>query len=336
MKVLVRVSGILLAGPTLLLGLFAITGPATWSALAYVLAVAMLVAALVVNRRPQSKRLLLCAVAVSATTLCARACTADHGRHLAARTGASSGSRVVDRLLDERDVSVNAARAIRMTRTMTDPDVATLPEIMDAAYVRMKRDEGQTPSPFVATYLGLQRAEAYDEIEIGDVGAAHGVILFLHGFAGSFTLPCWELSLAATRAGFATACPATRWIGDWWSAQGEAIVRASISDLKRRGAKQIVLAGLSNGGIGASLLAPRLGADVAGLIVISGASPEAVAPHVPVLAFQGRRDAQIPASVVRAYASRTGGRYVEVEAGHFAMLVREQEFLHAMTSWLAR
>ena len=68
--------------------------------------------------------------------------------------------------------------------------------------------------------------------------------------------------------------------------------------------------------------------------MISGASPDAGAPGVPVLAIQGVHDSQIPASVVHAYAGRVSGRYVSLDAGHFAMLVREKEAMAALTSFL--
>jgi hypothetical protein len=37
---------------------------------------------------------------------------------------------------------------------------------------------------------------------------------------------------------------------------------------------------------------------------------------------------------VRAYAARSGGTYVELEAGHFALLMRETEATAAMGGWL--
>jgi pimeloyl-ACP methyl ester carboxylesterase len=72
------------------------------------------------------------------------------------------------------------------------------------------------------------------------------------------------------------------------------------------------------------------------VVLVSGASPDeaAVSPGVPVLAIQGVHDSQISASVVRAYADRVGARYVSLDAGHFAMLVREREAMGAVTEFL--
>jgi pimeloyl-ACP methyl ester carboxylesterase len=236
--------------------------------------------------------------------------------------------------VDEADVSVNAARALAWTGFMHDPDVPQLPAVMREAYRRMRAAEGGTPSPVLATYAGLQAPGLQDTIEVGDPQSSLGVVIFLHGFAGSFTLPCWVVSRAAAEAGFATVCPATRWAGDWWSKDGQQVLESTIDELRARGAQRVVLAGLSNGGIGASLLAPRLRTEIAGLIVISGASPEAASPSIPVLAIHGAHDAQISAGVVRAYATRVGGRYVSLDAGHFALLAREVEATAAITAFL--
>jgi hypothetical protein len=51
-------------------------------------------------------------------------------------------------------------------------------------------------------------------------------------------------------------------------------------------------------------------------------------------AASSSRDSQIPAYVVRAYAGRVGGRHVSLDAGHFAMLVRETSAMGALTSFL--
>jgi hypothetical protein len=247
-----------------------------------------------------------------------------------------STSRWVNRLVDEQDLAVNGARALRWTAFRGDPDVAAVPEAMRRAYQRMRLAEGSVASPVAATYLGLERRGASDTIELGDVSRSAGVLVFLHGYGGSFTLPCWVVARAAADAGFATVCPATRPVGDWWSPEGEGIVRDTLRRLETSGVRRIVLAGLSNGGVGASLIAPHLRGRLAGVIVISGASSDAAPPGVPVLALQGELDAQIPASVVRAYAHGAGALYVPLDAGHFALLMREKTASDAIAAFLRR
>jgi pimeloyl-ACP methyl ester carboxylesterase len=218
---------------------------------------------------------------------------------------------------------------------MKDPDVPELPDAMRDAYDQMAREEGDLPSPFAATYLGLQRPGASDAIEFMRDGDA--AVVFLHGSAGNFTMSCWLFARAASRAGMSTTCPSTTWVGDWWSHPGEKIVRESIASLRARGKKRIYLAGLSNGGIGASRLAPRLADEkIAGLVLVSGAAPDATSAHVPTLVVQGRGDTQVPATVCRAYATRANAKYVELDAGHFALLVEREKAQRAITEWLLR
>ena len=312
--------------------------PASMSGFGYAVSLVLFAGAGLPKDARARRRLLAASFALSGITVSARMGFAANGRTLTMGTPApgATSSRWIDRVIDEQDLAINGARALLWTSFVHDPDVPALPAVMRGAYARMRDAEGATPSPVLATYSGLEAPGANDTVELGDVSgsASEGVVVFLHGYAGSFTLPCWVLSRAALDAGFATVCPSTRWVGDWWTSDGEATLRETLAGLRRRGASRIVLAGLSNGAIGATLLAPKLHGSIDSLILISGASPEAEAPGVPVLAIQGAHDAQISASVVRAYAGRVRGRYLSLDAGHFAMLVREREAMGAVTSFL--
>ncbi len=310
------------------------SGRGSVSGLAYVAGMVILGAASI-GGGLVSRRLSMASVLLLAVTAASRVASADGHGAVAMTTGDSGGARWVNRLLDEEDLAVNGARALVWTRFVRDPDVPALAEVMRRAYARMRASVGSVPSPVVATYLGLEEPGQEDTLVIGDVASSAGVVVFLHGYAGSFTLPCWVVAQAARDAGFATVCPATRWIGDWWSEGGTETLRRTLASLKARGVRDVVLAGLSNGGIGATLLATRFRGAFDGVIAISGASSDAAPPGVPVLAIQGERDAQIPASVVRAYAGRVGGRYVSLPAGHFALLMEEARTRAAITSFLA-
>lgn len=335
MKLLPRVCCVFPLLPVGALFLFVVTAPPTVSGLSYVIGALLLVMGGLVSRPGLARRLALAGSLLVVGTAATRVVSASQGVHVGMSAGATSPtSRWVDRLLDEEDLSVNAARALQWTGFVRDPDVPELANAMRAGYSRMRTREGSTPSPVVATYLGLERPGASDTLVIGDTRASAGVLIFLHGFAGSFTLPCWVVAQAAADAGFATVCPSTRWVGDWWTAEGEATLRETLTAVRRDGAKRVVLAGLSNGAIGASLVAPRLRGEVDGLILISGASPDADAPGMPVLVIQGEHDAQIPAYLVHAYAERVAGRYLSLDAGHFALLVREGAASHAISAFL--
>jgi hypothetical protein len=303
--------------------LFVLSEPPTLSGAAYVLAPMVLAASLVVSHT-WARRVAIAGACLVVVPIGVRLVT----------TKKAGEVRAIDRVVDERDLAVNAARAMAYTHFMSDPDVPELPAAMRAAYDEMDREEGSLPSPFVATYLGLQAPKASDTIELMRDGDA--AVVFLHGSAGNFTMSCWLFARAAARAGMSTACPSTSWVGDWWTHANERIVRDTIASLRARGKTRIFLAGLSNGGIGASRLAPRLAGEIDGLVLVSGAAPDAGAPGVPTLVVQGRVDGQVSTPMVRGYASRVGAKYVELEAGHFALLVERERAGGAITDWLTR
>jgi pimeloyl-ACP methyl ester carboxylesterase len=334
MRTLLRVLSGFAAIPAALFLLFVLTSPGTWSGIAYALGLVTLTIAGASLGKSWARKLAAGGAGSIALTIVVRLFTASRGDAMVMNTGTTPGSRFVNRVVDEEDLSVSAARTMRVTGFMHDPDVSVLPEEMTSAYARMRAAQGDGPSPVLATYLGLEGPGAYDAIEVGDVEHASGVVVFLHGFAGSFALPCWEVSRAAARVGMATVCPATRWVGDWWNTAGETTLREVVTNLHSRGQKHLILAGLSNGGIGGSLLVTRFPGSFEGFIAISGASPQASAPGIPVLCVQGEYDAQIAASVVRAYATRSGATYVSLPVGHFALLVKEDEVVDAMATWL--
>ncbi|HEX4516828.1 MAG TPA: hypothetical protein VH054_24940 [Polyangiaceae bacterium] len=320
-----RILGIVLLVFYAPLPLFVLAAPPTLSGALYVLAPAVLIASLVVPAK-WSRRVAIASALTFFVPMFARTVFF---------TKPGGDVRAIDRVVDERDMAVNASRAIAYTHFMNDPDVPKLPNAMRDAYDQMAREEGDLPSPFAATYLGLQRPGASDAIEFMRDGDA--AVVFLHGSAGNFTMSCWLFARAAAKAGVSTTCPSTTWVGDWWSRDGEKIVRESIASLRARGKNRIYLAGLSNGGIGASRLAPRLADEkLAGLVLVSGAAPDARATNLPALVVQGRDDAQISAAVVHAYAARANATYVELAAGHFALLVEREKAQRAITDWLVR
>ncbi len=318
-----------------------VTAPPTLSGLGYAVALLLLGASRLPRDAWWRRAGRRGALALFALTVIGRIVMARGDEHaqvrLRSRVTEEAGAPWLDRLVDEQDLAVNAARALRYVPVMADPDVPALASVMRASYEAMRQAVGAAPSPVLGTYAsillpGEQRGDG--TIEMGDVEASRGVVVFLHGFAGSFTLPCWVVARAAAAAGYATVCPSTRWVGDWWSPAGEASVRDTVLGLRKRGARHLVLAGLSNGGVGASLLLPRMRGVFEGLVLVSGASPDGAAPGVPTLVVHGERDAQISARVARAYADRVDARYLSLDAGHFALLLCEHRAAEALTSFL--
>ena len=238
----------------------------------------------------------------------------------------ASGSRWLGRVVDEQDGALLGARGLALAWKLPPEERAALLPAMHDAYVAMRASEGTVESPVLDTLLGRHRAEAFDAVVIEPRGVApKAAVVFLHGYGGSFTLECWMMAEAARAIDAVTVCPSTDFAGQWWTGDGERILRATLAYLDGRGLSRPFLAGLSNGGIGASLLAPRLSPSLAGLVLISGASPQGSTGGLPALVVHGEDDAQVSAAASRGFAARTGAAYVGLDGGHFVMMVRREE-----------
>jgi pimeloyl-ACP methyl ester carboxylesterase len=244
----------------------------------------------------------------------------------------ASGARLLDRLFEERDAAMVGSRLLVLAGAVRASEFRNLPSLLAQSYPQLEQDAPRLGTPIPATLLGLQRADAFDAIVVAPEGAPSGLgVVFLHGLAGNFALPCLEVARAARRSGAETICPSTRFEGDWWRGDGEAIIRASIAHLRSRGARAIVLVGLSHGGLGASRLAGRLGREIDGLVLVSGVAANAPTPRVPTLVVQGERDAMARTGAVRAWArGRVRVRYVELPGTHFVLLEERARVAEAL------
>ncbi len=249
---------------------------------------------------------------------------------------ASSSPRWTPRLVDEEDLAVTGALLLPLSGKFSD-DHQELPRAMHEAYVEMRRDVGTPPSPVIDTLLGRQEVGAHDTITFEPKDkSARAAVVFLHGYAGSFTLECWMVAAAARAIDAVTVCPAIDFSGHWGSHNGERTLRATLDDLRARKIDHIYLAGLSNGGVGAIALATKFRSALRGLVVISGSSSAGRSAGLPTLVLQGKRDTMASASTARAFAARAHATYVEFDAGHFAFLVRRLEARTALADWLVR
>ena len=350
MRFFLRTAAVIAVFPYVGIVLLLVTGTASWSSVAYVVAIGVLLGGLVTlpdpavparGRRPRG--LSRGAVVALALIAIARAIVAGHGRHMrvgdGAEGGAEGGARVLNRLVDEGDMAVAGTRVLVATGMLHD-DQTVLPSAMTSAYGAMRRDQGDAPSPVVATYLGLEKPDAFDLVivepdhELDAAAPSRSALVFLHGFAGNFDLPCWQIARAVAPAGVVTACPSTRWVGDWWSPAGEATLRRTVEVLHARGVERIVLAGLSNGGYGAAKLARRMGGTFAGLVLISGADPTTPPAGIPTLVIHGSHDTMASYESARRYAANAGAKLVTLDAGHFAMLVKGEEADRAVRTFV--
>jgi pimeloyl-ACP methyl ester carboxylesterase len=240
---------------------------------------------------------------------------------------------LLNRPVPEADSALVGAWWILVGSTYIDDVDDTLLDAMSESYAMMAEDEGIVGSPWAATYLGMQSRESFDmQVFEADGDAA---VIFLHGFGGNFTLPCWEVAQAAERANVATFCPSTEWQGRWWLGGAVAVLRETLEHVRAEGYDRVYLAGLSNGGIGLSRIAPKFADDVDGLIFISGISAHATPTALPTLVIHGDRDVMTETSVAATYARQAyDGKYIQVSGGHFVLLEDREVIRPAIADWL--
>jgi pimeloyl-ACP methyl ester carboxylesterase len=213
-------------------------------------------------------------------------------------------------LSNEAELATAGAELLVSQGKIKDPDAPLLADAMRSAYAEMRADEN----------AGRLRVRDAARMWLAPSAEGKVAIVFLHGYGGRFALPCWQVARAA---GAMTACPDVGPEGDWWSKEGERVARAEIDAVRTAGFERVILAGLSNGATGVARLAPRLHVD--GVILVSGADPNAAPPGVPALVVQGRKDAMSSPGRARAYATKAHATYVDLDAGHFALLVKRDE-----------
>ncbi|MCC7541257.1 MAG: alpha/beta hydrolase, partial [Deltaproteobacteria bacterium] len=317
--------GLVLALPVTVLVMAGLAAPLSPSGWLYLAALVLVVGGLISGpfREDRLRGVTRAGVALVGIVALVRVGIAGEGRtvSMVVLPDGGSSSHIVDRLVDEQDLTVPGARLLTMLGAFPQGDGAAWPGIMADRYAAMRTAEGWVPSAVASTYLGMQSSRAFATViveprtsERAEVG-----VVFLHGYAGSFTVLCWQMALAAQAIDAVTACPATEWQGQWWQGdEGLETVRATMEHLRRRGVERIYLAGLSNGAAGVSALAPRL-RGLSGVVLLSGVRGGIAPPRVPVLLVHGRSDRMMTPGPVRAYATAAGRRatLVELDGGHF-------------------
>ena len=248
-------------------------------------------------------------------------------------------ARWLNRLFDEQDIVLFGERlAARSGVLVSAREDDQLLAALQRAYTTMRAEDATALSPFLSTALGWQQPDSFDIFIAGPRSPTlpRAGVIFLHGFGGNFALQCWLFARAAQRSGAVTLCPSVSWHGDWWTDRGEATVRRAIDDLRQRGIERIYLAGLSNGALGASRLVSRLNTPLAGLILISGADPDAATASLPVLVIQGTQDERMPAALAQRYARAAGanGTLYLLEGDHFLLAKRADELQKMIADWL--
>jgi len=340
-RTLACVLGLLAAIPACVLVAFAFITPITLWGVLYLLGLVLLVAGALSApwRRRRYRGLARAGLVLMLPTAGARLAFAAGSPATTMITLPGPGQpRWANRLLDEQDVALLGERVLASWGIISAREDQDLLPAMYGAYRAMHAAEGSPPSPFLSTYLGRERPQAFDAlvVEPGTPQPARVGVIFLHGFTGNFTMPCWLFAQAVRPIGAVTVCPSVGWRGDWWTDGGEATMRATLSYLHSRGVQRIYLAGLSNGAVGTVVLAPRLQTELVGLVLISGAGSDAEISDLPTLIVQGRDDERMPATLARAFAQRAGTRatYVELPGDHFVLVEHADEVRQRITAWL--
>lgn len=241
--------------------------------------------------------------------------------------------------VDEHDASVVGSALVRFAGIIKPHEAAEISGALEDHYWKLALTHGAAPTPLLGTGALGQHADGFDAIVVhpSDRSAPpKTAVVFLHGSGGNFTLPCWQVSRAAEAIGALTVCPSTSFDGVWNTKRGRGVVKATLDWVEGQGIEHIVLAGLSNGGIGGSLIAPRFADRLEGLILISGVSKGASPTRLPTLVLHGEGDTMTSFPTARAYAKRGGRRtMLAVTPGrHFSLLADGPQALGFLRGWL--
>ena len=205
---------------------------------------------------------------------------------------------------------------------------------IERVYRDLEARGGPLPSIWLASQSTLQSSARFDALISEPAAHTRLGVVFLHGYGGNFTWPCASVAAAVEAVNGTTLCPSVGDSGRWWTGAGPAIVLASIRALEARGIDTIVLAGLSNGGIGASRLVARFADRLGGLLLVSGAA-RGTRTSLRTLLIHGSSDRMAPLGAARAFVRASTHATLEVfEGGHFVLAHREPEIRARVAEWL--
>ena len=344
---LLCVSGVLLALPVLALIWMAFTLPITTSGIAYLSGSSIITVGLILA--PWARRystlltitgLIIIALIASLRLILARQDTTPSISMITLPQGKEG--RWVNYLIDEQDSLIFGETLFHYLGGDSVNEHENTASALYTAYSEMRAGQKVFPSPFISTYLNLQRSTHFDAIVI-EPEANHlseFAVVFLHGYMGNVTSQCWEIAQAVKIFGGVTVCPSTGWRGDWWQPQGHAILQSTFEYVRERRIQRFYLGGFSNGGSGISRLAPQLKNEVglSGLIFIDGIyyGADIRATGLPVLIIQGSQDERMPVTQARQIAEEIGNAatYVELEGDHFLIMKQPRLVQDAIAQWL--
>jgi hypothetical protein len=283
--------------------------------------------------------LVLLGSALALVTITARILFAENDSGLRILTLPSqSGPRLLNRIFNEQDIVLLSARFGPFAGFISPTEAQSLIPAFSSTFREMRQFGATSLSPFLTTYLGQEHPNNFDLVVAEPASAItpRSGIIFLHGYGGNFTVQCWLVAKAGYWIDAITVCPSTSPSGQWWNTRSQSILQETIAYLRQRGVERIYLAGLSNGAIGASRLADQFQKDLTGLILISGADPNAVITELSTLVIQGRSDERIPVAMIERYVMIAPQKttYRLFEGDHFVLLKQADQVQEAIGNWL--
>ena len=339
--------GVLLALPILAIVALALGLPITISGIGYLsgflLAVSGLILALWAGRKSISLTILgaiIIASVASIRLILAWQDKTPNRRMIALPQNTYTGW--INYLIDEQDSLILGEALFNLIGGDSPNEHKGIATALYTDYSEMRATQRVFPSPFVSTYLNLQRVNHFDAV-IVESKINHPpefALVFLHGYMGNVTAQCWEIAQAIKSFDAVTVCPSTGWRGDWWQPQGQAILQATFEYLREQGIQKFYLGGFSNGGISIGRLAFQLKNEegLSGLLLIDGFDNSAGLKEMglPILILQGAQDERIPAVRARQVAKEIGdlGTYVEVDGDHFLIMKHPLLVQNAIAKWL--
>ena len=254
------------------------------------------------------------------------------------------GTRWINTLVDEQDSLIVGEALFHLIGGDSPQEHDGISSALHSDYSEMRLTQRVFSSPFLSTYLNLQRANHFDAVIIGPEinQPPEFALVFLHGYMGNVTAQCWEIAQAVKNFGAMTVCPSTSWRGDWWQPQGQAILQATFESLRGQGIQKFYLGGFSNGGISIGHLAAQLKSEkeLGGLILIDGFDNGVGIRELglPVLILEGLQDQRIAPELARQAAAEIGhlGTYVEMTGDHFLIMKQPRLVQNAIANWLER
>jgi predicted esterase len=243
-------------------------------------------------------------------------------------------------------------------RSLSAEKAARLDTSMQRIYDEMNATEDFTS---MGTVLGF----AYDEILSGSFKTGHyfryvpsnqdekpmGVIVFCHGSLGNFKGYQWVLAQVAEQSNCVIISPSYG-MGNWNERESSEVILNALDHLKTQikvDESATYIAGISNGGLGATIVAAQHPELFCGMILLTPVMhPSAIqTPRFaegwkgkPICVIAGAKDARVPIELINSQAQlleKSGANVTlqSYEDDHFLLFTSQNEVTARLLNWLS-